>query len=106
MGTDNKSFSAEANSFSRLGFAGAARAAGWGGLPSEIEHPRGKFCRSNAMADLRRLTKQKDTARGGKRVFATVGTTKFDELVAALDTEEVQEALWDQGFSTLVVQKG
>ena len=58
------------------------------------------------MADLRRLTKQKDTASVGKRVFATVGTTKFDELVAALDTEEVQEALWDQGFSTLVVQKG
>jgi hypothetical protein len=78
-----------------------------GGKPSKSEgYSEKKSCHSIVMTDLRRLFKQKDTSSGGKRVFATVGTTKFDELVAALDTEEVQEALRDQGFSTLVVQKG
>lgn len=58
------------------------------------------------MMGLGGVLKRRDTSGAGKRVFATVGTTKFDELVASLDTEEVQEALRDQGFSTLVVQKG
>jgi hypothetical protein len=48
--------------------------------------------------------------RGGlsecKTVFATVGTTKFDDFVDALDTEEVQAALLSRGYKKLLVQKG
>lgn len=44
--------------------------------------------------------------RKGKYCFATVGTTKFDDLIAALDTEVVQQALHEKGFEKMVVQKG
>eukprot|EP00291_Cryptomonas_curvata_P031140 CAMPEP_0172211658 /NCGR_PEP_ID=MMETSP1050-20130122/36535_1 /TAXON_ID=233186 /ORGANISM="Cryptomonas curvata, Strain CCAP979/52" /LENGTH=179 /DNA_ID=CAMNT_0012892155 /DNA_START=67 /DNA_END=606 /DNA_ORIENTATION=- len=42
----------------------------------------------------------------GKIAFVTVGTTKFDALVKALDTDFVQQALVAQGFSTLLIQRG
>ena len=39
-------------------------------------------------------------------VFVTVGTTKFDVLIQAVDTTEVANALVSKGYSKLVVQKG
>ena len=42
----------------------------------------------------------------GKVAFVTVGTTRFDALVNALDTDSVQQALVAQGFSTLLIQRG
>ena len=39
-------------------------------------------------------------------VFVTVGTTKFDALVQAVDTIEVADALVKQGYTALVIQKG
>ncbi|KAL0029077.1 hypothetical protein WJX77_004803 [Trebouxia sp. C0004] len=39
-------------------------------------------------------------------VFVTVGTTKFDALIQAVDTIEVAEALVKQGYTALVIQKG
>ena len=39
-------------------------------------------------------------------VFVTVGTTKFDALIQAVDTIEVADALVKQGYTALVIQKG
>jgi UDP-N-acetylglucosamine transferase subunit ALG13 len=39
-------------------------------------------------------------------VFVTVGTTKFDALVQAVDSQEVADTLVRRGYSKLVVQKG
>lgn len=39
-----------------------------------------------------------------RTVFVTVGTTKFEALVAAVDTKEVAGALIQQGYTQLVVQ--
>ena len=39
-------------------------------------------------------------------VFVTVGTTKFDALIQAVDTTEVANALVRKGYSKLVIQKG
>ena len=39
-------------------------------------------------------------------VLATVGTTKFDDLIEALDDLKVLQALYDKGFRDLLVQKG
>lgn len=36
----------------------------------------------------------------------TVGTTKFDELIKAVDDPAVAEALWAKGYSRLVMQIG
>lgn len=36
--------------------------------------------------------------------FVTVGTTKFDELIAAVDTPEVGDALAVRGYHRLVMQ--
>mmetsp|Transcript_34052 Transcript_34052/g.79766 ORF Transcript_34052/g.79766 Transcript_34052/m.79766 type:complete len:182 (-) Transcript_34052:22-567(-) len=45
--------------------------------------------------------------RGGvPTVLATVGTTKFEALVDALDTERVQKALRARGYGKLLVQRG
>ena len=44
-------------------------------------------------------------ARGGT-VFVTVGTTRFDALVEAVDSEEVAAALAGKGYARLVVQLG
>lgn len=40
------------------------------------------------------------------RVFATVGSTKFDDLVNAVLSSAVQNALRTKGYSSLVVQCG
>lgn len=39
-------------------------------------------------------------------VFVTVGTTKFDALIQAVDTIEFADALVKQGYTALVIQKG
>ena len=41
---------------------------------------------------------------GGKRAFVTVGTTKFDALIEAMDSLAVADELAVQGFSRLVMQ--
>ncbi len=38
--------------------------------------------------------------------FVTVGTTKFDELIRAVDTREVADALQSHGYDRLVMQVG
>ncbi|CAM9170448.1 unnamed protein product [Sphacelaria rigidula] len=42
----------------------------------------------------------------GKHVFVTVGTTKFDPLVCAIDDAMVLETLYHKGFTSLLVQIG
>lgn len=39
-----------------------------------------------------------------KSVFVTVGTTKFDALIAAVDTEAVGKALLAKGYTELIMQ--
>ena len=39
-------------------------------------------------------------------VFVTVGTTKFDALIQAVDTPEFADALISKGYKKLVIQKG
>ncbi|XP_062186316.1 uncharacterized protein LOC133889851 [Phragmites australis] len=39
-------------------------------------------------------------------VFVTVGTTCFDALVKAVDSEEVKEALLQKGYTHLLIQMG
>lgn len=43
---------------------------------------------------------------GGKLAFVTVGTTKFDALIRALDTDACLEALVARGFSCVLMQIG
>ncbi|KAG2382060.1 hypothetical protein C9374_005852 [Naegleria lovaniensis] len=40
------------------------------------------------------------------RVFVTVGTTRFDELIKVMSQESVIQALHDHGYSHLVMQIG
>ncbi|KAK1423994.1 hypothetical protein QVD17_19305 [Tagetes erecta] len=41
-----------------------------------------------------------------KEVFVTVGTTSFDSLVRAVDSDQVKEALLEKGYTHLVIQMG
>jgi hypothetical protein len=41
-----------------------------------------------------------------RRVFVTVGTTRFDALIEALNSVAVQQALVDKGYNSLVIQRG
>ncbi|KAL3819501.1 hypothetical protein ACJIZ3_005406 [Penstemon smallii] len=41
-----------------------------------------------------------------KIVFVTVGTTSFDSLVKAVDTREVRQALFEKGYTHLLIQMG
>eukprot|EP00798_Chlamydomonas_sp_ICE-L_P028080 gene28080-31188_t len=41
-----------------------------------------------------------------RAVFVTVGTTKFDALIEAVDTVEFAEAAKSKGFDRLVIQRG
>ncbi|CAA3016704.1 UDP-N-acetylglucosamine transferase subunit ALG13 homolog [Olea europaea var. sylvestris] len=48
-----------------------------------------------------------DHSMNSKRlVFVTVGTTCFDSLVRAVDTQEVKEALFRKGYTHLLIQMG
>ncbi len=42
----------------------------------------------------------------GKHVFVTVGTTKFDSMIAAVDTATVLSDLRSKGFTSLTAQIG
>lgn len=42
----------------------------------------------------------------GKHVFVTVGTTKFDALIEAIDHPEVLSGLSSKGFTSLTAQIG
>lgn len=42
----------------------------------------------------------------GKTAFVTVGTTKFDALIRAVDSPQVVEALRQRGFTRLQIQLG
>lgn len=42
----------------------------------------------------------------GKHVFVTVGTTKFDPMVEAIDKAAVLSSLSSKGFSSLTAQIG
>ncbi|KAF5180160.1 Udp-n-acetylglucosamine transferase subunit alg13-like protein [Thalictrum thalictroides] len=44
--------------------------------------------------------------RSVKMVFVTVGTTCFDALVKAVDTQEVKEELFKKGYTHLLIQMG
>jgi len=41
-----------------------------------------------------------------KTVFVTVGTTSFDTLVKAVDSEQVKTELFRKGYTNLLIQMG
>ena len=41
-----------------------------------------------------------------RKVFVTVGTTRFDDLVATIVSDEVLQVLYDKGFRHLTIQYG
>ncbi|CAL5017888.1 unnamed protein product [Urochloa decumbens] len=45
-------------------------------------------------------------SRERRMVFVTIGTTCFDALVKAVDSEEVKEALLNKGYTDLLIQMG
>lgn len=48
-----------------------------------------------------------DDSKNSKRVvFVTVGTTLFDALVRAVDTQEVRQELYAKGYTHLLIQIG
>ncbi|XP_051146186.1 uncharacterized protein LOC127261823 [Andrographis paniculata] len=47
-----------------------------------------------------------NNANSKRVVFVTVGTTCFDSLVRAVDTPEVKDALFKNGYTHLVIQMG
>ena len=49
---------------------------------------------------------QQMSGRGSKTAFVTVGSTKFDALIKAVDDMEVVAALQRRGFQRLVIQLG
>ena len=48
----------------------------------------------------------KNDNRSKRMVFVTVGTTSFDALVRAIDTNEVKEELCRRGYTHLLIQIG
>lgn len=68
--------------------------------PQSRPRVRGKILRDGlTMAD---SMNQQETQR--KVVFVTVGTTRFDALIAAMDTPTVCQTLVDRGFTHLTMQ--
>lgn len=47
-----------------------------------------------------------DSERAKKTVFVTVGTTSFDTLVKAVDSERVKAELFRKGYTNLLIQMG
>ena len=43
---------------------------------------------------------------GHKRIFVTVGTTSFDELIKTIDSEEFLRAVRRAGYDSIVAQIG
>jgi beta-1,4-N-acetylglucosaminyltransferase len=46
------------------------------------------------------------TRDGGKNIFVTVGTTKFDELVLSVTTKRSIQWMKDHGYTSLTIQYG
>lgn len=49
---------------------------------------------------------QKMKKKKKKSVFVTVGTTSFDALVEAMDSEELIQTLIERGYDSLTIQRG
>jgi len=49
---------------------------------------------------------QKKKKKKKKSVFVTVGTTSFDALVEAMDSEEMIQTLIERGYDSLTIQRG
>lgn len=47
-----------------------------------------------------------DGVKPKRTVFVTVGTTSFDALVRAVDTQEVKDELLKRGYTHLIIQMG
>lgn len=47
-----------------------------------------------------------EVQRPSKSVLVTVGSTKFDDLIKAVDSHTFAQALLGFGFTTLIIQKG
>ena len=41
-----------------------------------------------------------------KQILVTVGTTKFENLIKAIDNEKFYEIIIDKGFKKIIIQKG
>lgn len=52
------------------------------------------------------LTSEEMGDREKRMVFVTVGTTCFDALVKAVDSEEMKESLLQKGYTDLLIQMG
>ncbi|KAL3516128.1 hypothetical protein ACH5RR_023030 [Cinchona calisaya] len=52
------------------------------------------------------MGKEDDGLESRRTVFVTVGTTRFDSLVRAVDTQEVKEELYKNGYTHLLIQMG
>ena len=50
--------------------------------------------------------KKKKKKKKKKSVFVTVGTTSFDALVEAMDSEEMIQTLIERGYDSLTIQRG
>lgn len=48
----------------------------------------------------------KEGLESRRTVFVTVGTTSFDSLVKAVDTQEVKDQLSRKGYTHLLIQMG
>ncbi|XP_073020638.1 uncharacterized protein [Primulina eburnea] len=53
-----------------------------------------------------RMDEVEDSFQSKRIVFVTVGTTSFDSLVRAVDTGAVREALFEKGYTHLLIQMG
>lgn len=47
-----------------------------------------------------------DIAKEKRVVFVTVGTTCFDALVKAVDTQDVKNELFKKGYTDILIQMG
>jgi beta-1,4-N-acetylglucosaminyltransferase len=47
-----------------------------------------------------------DGVKPKRTVFVTVGTTSFDALVRAVDTQDVKDELLKRGYTHLIIQMG
>lgn len=48
----------------------------------------------------------KEGLESRRTVFVTVGTTSFDSLIKAVDTQEVKDQLSRKGYTHLLIQMG
>jgi hypothetical protein len=66
--------------------------------------PPERGCRGFASVTALSIARQRMGEVKGKNVFVTVGTTKFDALIRAMDSLAIADELALQGYSELVMQ--